>query len=199
MAKARLLDLHQCNHEWRDYAVTTFLPDERGSYMFAAFSWPPRAPLAVALKQLPQLLGGAARVLPFVLQRQCILLMLQQVLQERINTGDLDFLGGRQLQIWISDADIRWTFGMQQQRLTLSQSTRADTVIRGKLAEFILLASRKEDPDTLFFQRRLAVEGDTDLGLELKNVLNTLDTETLPARLNAALDWLANQYQPSVE
>lgn len=167
--------------------------------MFAPLSWPPRAPLTTALNRLPHLLGGATRLLPFVLQRQCILLMLQHVLQERINTGDLDFLGGRQLQIWISDADIRWTFGMQQRRLTLSQDRHANTVIRGKLAEFILLASRKEDPDTLFFQRRLAIEGDTDLGLELKNVLDTLDTETLPARVNAALALLANHYQHPAE
>ena len=31
---------------------------------------------------------------------------------------------------------------------------------------------RLEDPDTLFFSRRLVIEGDTELGLALKNALD---------------------------
>lgn len=167
--------------------------------MFAPLAWPPRTPLAAALSRLPQVLGGAARWLPFAVQRPWILLILQQVLREHIQRGDLDFLSGRHLQVWISDAGIRLTFGIQQGRLTLSQTREADTIIRGKLSDFILLASRHEDPDTLFFQRRLVIEGNTDLGLEMKNVLDTLDSETLPARLQAALTWLAQQYQQSAD
>jgi hypothetical protein len=34
------------------------------------------------------------------------------------------------------------------------------------------LALRREDPDTLFFTRRLVLEGDTELGLALKNALD---------------------------
>lgn len=167
--------------------------------MFAPLNLPSRIPLAAALKTLPNLLGGTARTLPFIIQRHCILFLMHHALKDSINAGDLAFLERRQLQVWISDADIRWTFGMHQQHLTLNKGTHADTVIRGKLADFILLASRKEDPDTLFFQRRLVIEGDTDLGLELKNVLDALDPEVLPARLLSALDWLANQYQNPTE
>jgi predicted lipid carrier protein YhbT len=167
--------------------------------MFVPLSWPPRAPLAAALDKLPQVLGGAARLLPFAIPREGILLVLQPLLREPIQRGDLDFLSGRRLQVCISDAGIRLTFSMQQGRLTLSQNRDADTVIRGKLSDFILLASRNEDPDTLFFQRRLVVEGNTGLGLEMKNVLDTLETENLPARLQAALSWLALQYQQPAE
>ena len=46
------------------------------------------------------------------------------------------------------------------------------------MREFALLVSRQEDPDTLFFQRRLTIEGDTELGLEVKNILDALDHET---------------------
>ena len=35
-------------------------------------------------------------------------------------------------------------------------------------------ALRREDPDTLFFTRRLVLEGDTALGLEIKNALDAL-------------------------
>jgi predicted lipid carrier protein YhbT len=40
---------------------------------------------------------------------------------------------------------------------------------------YLQLVSRQEDPDTLFFNRRLDIEGDTELGLRVKNMLDALD------------------------
>lgn len=57
--------------------------------------------------------------------------------------------------------------------------------IRGDWHDFLLLASRYEGPDTLFFRRRLVTEGDTELGLVVKNLLDSLDPEHLPP-------WLRN-------
>jgi predicted lipid carrier protein YhbT len=37
------------------------------------------------------------------------------------------------------------------------------------------LARREADPDTLFFDRKLSIEGDTELGLLLKNTLDAID------------------------
>jgi predicted lipid carrier protein YhbT len=37
------------------------------------------------------------------------------------------------------------------------------------------LASRREDPDTLFFHRRLCIEGETETGLHVKNLLDALE------------------------
>lgn len=51
---------------------------------------------------------------------------------------------------------------------------RPDVTIRASLADYAALALRREDPDTLFFTRRLVIEGDTALGLELKNALDAL-------------------------
>jgi len=45
---------------------------------------------------------------------------------------------------------------------------------------FLLLATRKEDADTLFFRRQLKTSGDTELGLHVKNFLDGLEPETLP-------------------
>ncbi len=169
--------------------------------MFNALPMLPRPPLPTAkiLQYLPHLIAGTSRTVPFIFQRQCVLLAMQHVLADIITDGDLDFLTGRHLRVCISDAGISWYIGFRHGRLTLStnMSTNvlADATIRGCLAEFILLAGRKEDPDTLFFQRRLVIEGDTDLGLEVKNVLDTLDTDAIPAPVNTILDWLASQYQ----
>jgi predicted lipid carrier protein YhbT len=41
------------------------------------------------------------------------------------------------------------------------------------------MARREEDPDTLFFSRRLIMEGDTELGLVVKNTLDALELPVL--------------------
>lgn len=50
-----------------------------------------------------------------------------------------------------------------------------DLTIGATAHDFLLLAQRKEDPDTLFFSRRLQMEGDTDLGLLVKNTLDAIE------------------------
>jgi predicted lipid carrier protein YhbT len=59
--------------------------------------------------------------------------------------------------------------------------------------DFLRLARREVDADTLFFDRRLSIEGDTELGLLLKNQLDALDLKRVlgvppgPRRLVSAL------------
>ncbi len=65
----------------------------------------------------------------------------------------------------------------------------------GNLNDLVLIAGRKEDPDTLFFQRRLSIEGDTELGLEVKNLMDSVDLEQLPKAMQVALNQLADFVQ----
>ena len=65
-----------------------------------------------------------------------------------------------------------------------------NVTLRGKLAAFRVLALRREDPDALFFDRRLAIEGETETGLLVKNFLDAFEfdveahvTDVLPAPL----------------
>jgi len=60
---------------------------------------------------------------------------------------------------------------------------RPDVVIRAAAHDYLALALRREDPDTLFFTRRLAIEGDTELGLIVKNALDAVDWDALPGPL----------------
>jgi predicted lipid carrier protein YhbT len=48
------------------------------------------------------------------------------------------------------------------------------------MSAYLQLMLRQEDPDTLFFNRRLQIEGDTELGLAMKNMLDGIE---LPAFL----------------
>lgn len=66
--------------------------------------------------------------------------------------------------------------------------TEPHVTISAGAREFLLLALRKEDPDTLFFERRLRIEGDTELGLFVKNALDRVELP-LPVRL---LEFLRN-------
>ena len=47
------------------------------------------------------------------------------------------------------------------------------------LSAYLQMVSRQEDPDTLFFNRSLAIEGDTELGLRVKNMLDALEWPAL--------------------
>ncbi|SNB73692.1 SCP-2 sterol transfer family protein [Kingella negevensis] len=41
------------------------------------------------------------------------------------------------------------------------------------------MMTREEDPDTLFFNRKLQIEGDTELGLITKNLLDCVEWDKL--------------------
>ena len=58
--------------------------------------------------------------------------------------------------------------------------------------DLLLIAGRKQDPDTLFFQRRLHIEGDTELGLEVKNLIDAVDVDQLPSSVHKIINILAD-------
>lgn len=58
-----------------------------------------------------------------------------------------------------------------------------DLRIRACARDYVDLALRREDPDTLFFTRRLVMTGDTELGLVVKNALDAIDWDRLKERL----------------
>mgnify|MGYP000170867434 CR=1 FL=1 len=76
---------------------------------------------------------------------------------------------------------LRFSYGARGFR-PLFDASQPDLTISARARDFIALLAREEDPDTLFFDRRLLMEGDTDLGLLVKN---TLDGVELP-RFDAA-------------
>jgi len=83
---------------------------------------------------------------------------------------------GSCLCLAISDTGNVWRFRMRAGRLCpQSAGEPTDVCIQGELADFLLLATRSEDPDTLFFARRLSLEGDTETGLFVKNQLDALE------------------------
>ena len=106
-------------------------------------------------------------------------MILNRILALQIKEGDLDFLNNRILSVNVKDARINYFISFSQGHLiSVSPESDHDLMIQASVYDFLLLAARQEDADTLVFQRRLLMQGDTELGLELKNFLDGLDIES---------------------
>ncbi|PKL95502.1 MAG: SCP2 domain-containing protein [Gammaproteobacteria bacterium HGW-Gammaproteobacteria-8] len=137
----------------------------------------------------PQHVGWPLRVLPWPIQRGLLEKLLNSHFQALLAAGEFDFLEQRSLGVEVSDLRLRWVFGVRDRRLELlPRRHAAEATIRGRGAEFLLLLGRLEDPDTLFFQRRLEVTGDTTIGLTTRNLLDRLCWEDLPLALRILLN-----------
>lgn len=134
------------------------------------------------LPKLPAVLRGPVQCL----SGEALVLVLNRSLRKLIDDGELDFLVGRCVAIGVDDVGLSWRLTMRDQRIRVS-SDPPDVTIAGKVADLLLMASRREDPDTLFFQRRLRIEGDTELGLWVKNLMDRLELEDLPAPVRMAV------------
>jgi len=129
----------------------------------------------------PKVLAVPSHLVPFSLQHKCLSEVLSRLFKEAISEGELDFLTGKWLQITISDLNLTWYLSFEDDVIVIKEKViEADVSFTAPLNELILVVGRKEDPDTLFFQRRLSIEGDTELGLEVKNLLDNIEFENLP-------------------
>ena len=151
-------------------------PEPRGAHTLKipAFTLPaPGARLGARLPQLPPtlaLLGGLNLALDRVLPRDT-----------------LEPLTGKRLLLKVTDAGMALRFTLTPRGFRPLLDGRApDLTISATTRDYLALALalREEDPDTLFFSRRLLMEGDTDLGLLVKNTLDGIELPRLdPGRL----------------
>ncbi|AHM75978.1 ubiquinone anaerobic biosynthesis accessory factor UbiT [Yersinia hibernica] len=143
------------------------------------------------VRQGPALLRGPLKFTPFALQRQILEQVLGWQFRQALLDGDLAFLESRWLKIEVRDLALQWFMTVENGRLVVSQQAEADVSFSGDANDLILIAARKEDPDTLFFQRRLRIEGDTELGLYVKNLMDAIELESMPMPLRVGLQRLA--------
>jgi predicted lipid carrier protein YhbT len=121
-------------------------------------------------------LRQALRLLPDPVHSQALALLFTHLLRGQSVAGRLGELQGKCIGIHISDAATTLSFRVHGTGLRAEpRRDTHDVTIRGTLADFWQLATRREDPDTLFFHRRLSLEGDTETGLYVKNLLDSLE------------------------
>ena len=160
----------------------------------------PRFPLPFASKKsatkkaefpvFPSFLAAPVKLIPQKIHTAGIVKALNTLLAEPLQEGDLDFLENQSVSVEITDLNLKFALTLDEnEKITGSQWQEKDDLnLKGNLYEFLLLASRTEDSDTLFFQRRLKMEGSTDLGLEVKNLLDGLDMESV--RYHQQIDYM---------
>ena len=128
---------------------------------------------------LPKKFSFPLKIIPAFIHNKALVTTLNKIFQKDIAEGELDFLQNKIIQISIEDAEIKYRFSLKDNKLIpASDSQEADIKLSGTIYDYLLLASRKEDTDALFFSRRLKMQGDTELGLHVKNFLDGLDMDS---------------------
>lgn len=140
----------------------------------------------------PTLMSVPVKLTPFALKRQVLQQMLSWQFGQALNDGELDFLEGRWLSIEVRDIGLKWFTSVKNERLIVSDTAQADVSFSADASDLLMIAARKQDPDTLFFQRRLVIEGDTELGLYVKNLMDAIELEQMPKALRVMLMQLAD-------
>lgn len=126
------------------------------------------------------------RRVPQAWQRRLLEHAVGQLLDKPLRAGDLGFLQGRRIGIEVPDLGLAWVLGLEDGRLR-ALGGQPEASVRGSATDLLLLASRLEDADTLFFQRRLELTGDTELGLTARNLLDRLPWEEVPLAVRIVL------------
>jgi O2-independent ubiquinone biosynthesis accessory factor UbiT len=129
---------------------------------------------------LPQPVGSLLSRLPAYPGSLLFVSALNVALRQQLAADVTAMLVGKKLRLRVTDAQWAFDFEWRKDRFSATQNTgEADLTISASAYDFVLLARRMEDPDTLFFSRRLSMEGDTELGLLVKNTLDAIELPIL--------------------
>lgn len=123
---------------------------------------------------------------PAQLRDRVVARALTQALSPGHIGSALDEIVGRRLGIEVTDLGQRCVLEWRDGRLHVVDA-QAEATVRGNATDLLLLAARLEDADTLFFQRRLVLTGDTELGLTVRNLLDRMPWEAVPLALRIVL------------
>lgn len=134
----------------------------------------------------PARLAPLLRRLPTRWQARALERLVARALAAPLADGLLDFMVQRRIGIDVTDLGLHWTFELRGRRLHVVEAA-PEASVRGSATDLLRLAARLDDADTLFFQRRLVLTGDTELGLTARNVLDRLPWESIPLSMRIAL------------
>jgi len=133
---------------------------------------------------LPPIVRAIASRLPAYPPSLACALALSLAAPRVVDHDVLAVFDGKSFRIAVRDAGAAVAFRLRGRRFeAVAGDAAVDVTFTACAADFLLLAARRVDPDTLFFERRLVIEGDTDTGHRLKNVLDAIP---LPRWLSGA-------------
>ncbi|MDR0735774.1 MAG: SCP2 sterol-binding domain-containing protein [Zoogloeaceae bacterium] len=129
---------------------------------------------------LPEVVRRVNQRLPQWPHALSLCLVLNSALRLKILPEDaLSLCAGHTFRVVVEDGGTEALFACLSSRFCpiwrKDADASVDVTFRGELHAYLRLLTRQDDPDTLFFKRQLSIEGDTELGLSIKNLLDAMD------------------------
>ncbi|MFV0680073.1 ubiquinone anaerobic biosynthesis accessory factor UbiT [Ottowia sp.] len=129
---------------------------------------------------LPRPVGAMLARLPAYPGSALLVAAINLALARHLPADVKALLQDKRLSIRVRDAHLTFDFVWTGRRFAPNPPQAApDLTISANAQDFLLLAQKRQDPDTLFFNRRLVMEGDTELGLVVKNALDAIELPVL--------------------
>jgi predicted lipid carrier protein YhbT len=145
------------------------------------------------LPKFPQPLARFISKLPALPASASLVALLNLAAWKSLKDLDWTPLYGKRFCVHVRDTGIRAYFSVNRRGFIAEVNSQADVTFTATAEDFARLALRLDDPDTLFFNRRLLIEGNTDLGLLVKNMLDAVEWETVLQHLPAAMSRLVGR------
>ena len=135
---------------------------------------------------VPAPVGALLSCLPAYLGSLLLVTALNLALARHLPADVGQLMLHKKMRVQVRDArlvfDFAWTGERFAPQAPLVPPAVADLTLSATAHDFLMLAQRQQDPDTLFFNRRLSMEGDTELGLVVKNALDAIELPVLDPR-----------------
>jgi len=145
---------------------------------------------------LPTLFALPLSFIPSIVHSTSLVVALNSLFSQALEEGELDFLKGQILLITVQDANLNFCLTLVRGKLVACQhNDEYDLLIEGTAYDFLLMLTRREDADTLFFNRRLRLSGSTELGLYVKNFLAALEPEEQMGEIFNYLQKFTNSFE----
>jgi predicted lipid carrier protein YhbT len=145
-----------------------------------------RPSLTLSLPPVPERLRVLVSRLPVRPPSMLAALALNRVWWPLLNESARRGLMGRVVELQVDDLGLSCRLVAGPAGLRAAPSTQEPAVrLRAAAATYWRLLNGQDDPDTLFFERALVMEGDTEFGLFLKNTLDAVGPIDLWGRRGA--------------
>ena len=138
--------------------------------------------------RLPRTVQKVVNRLPRYPASRAFTTLLNFTLRRKFPADVLEALEDHCFVIEAEDAGVQLMFTVRRKRFVPTNTLTEPTLhFRAGTWDYITLAAREADPDTLFFNRRLSIEGDTETALLVKNTMDTIDIPRTRALLKMML------------